>query len=279
MKRRLGALIAALVLALVGAGLVVSYVHGADARAVESQNPVTVYLAAKLIPAGTPLATAESEGLLSATKVASAGRPVGALNAIDTANRDLVATTDIQPGEFVMAARFGTTPASEQAIGVPAGMVAISVQLTAPARVADFITPGSHIAIYATHSLKSLGTSDAAKNFNGVGVTGTNVLLPDTEVIAFGSTPLQTTTNGSASPGNGGSSGASSTSNDPVAYLVTVAVSPADSIRLVHATTGYTLYAGLLGSGTKVSPKGEVDDGNTFGGKSLDAAGSVGSGS
>lgn len=279
MKRRLGALIAALVLALVGAGLVVSYVHGADARAVESQNPVTVYVAAKLIPTGTSLATAESQGLLSSTKIASAGRPAGALSTINPSNEHLVATTDIQPGEFVMTARFGAAAASEQAIGVPADMVAISVQLTAPARVADFITPGSHIAIYATHGLKSLGTSDAAKSFNSLNFTGTNVLLPDTEVIAFGSTPLQTTTSGSASAGKGGSSGASSTSNDPATYLVTVAVSPADSIRLVHATNGYTLYAGLLGSGAKVSPNGEVDDGNTFGGRSLAAAGSVGAGS
>lgn len=279
MKRRLGALIAALVLALIGAGLVVSYVHGADARAVESQDPVSAYLAAKLIPAGTSLAAAESEGLLSSTKVASTGRPAGALSAIDATNKNLVATTDIQPGEFVMAARFGAAAASEQAVGVPAGMVAISVQMTAPARVADFVTPGSHVAIYATHGLKSLGTSDAAKSFNGLNFTGTNVLLPDTEVIAFGSTPLQTTTNGSASTGKGGSSGASSTGNDPAAYLVTVAVTPADSVRLVHAANGYKLYAGLLGSGAKVSPKGEVDDGNTFGGKSLDTVGSAGSGS
>ena len=276
MKRRIVAVAVALVLALVGAGLVVVYVNGADARAVESQHPVTAYVVKKLVPAGTSLATAKSEGLISATRVTESGRPAGALTAVDATNRSLVATTDIQPGEFVMTARFGAKPVGTQAIGVPDGMIAISVQLTAPERVANFITPGSHIAIYATHGIKSLGTSDADKNFNTLNFTGTNVLLPDVEVIAFGSTPLQNPSGNSSSPGKNNST--NSTSTNDQAYLVTLAVNPADSTRLVHATNGYTLYAGLLGSGTKVNPKGETDDGNTFGGKSL-MGGSVGAGS
>ena len=102
MKRRIVAVAVALVLALVGAGLVVVYVNGADARAVESQHPVTAYVVKKLVPAGTSLATAKSEGLISATRVTESGRPAGALTAVDATNRSLVATTDIQPGEFVM---------------------------------------------------------------------------------------------------------------------------------------------------------------------------------
>jgi pilus assembly protein CpaB len=276
MKRRVTAVVLALVLAVVGFGLVFSYVHGADARAVESQHPVTAFIVRKLVPAGTSLEQARTQGLIAATKVTESGRPTGALTAVDATNSSLIATTDIQPGEFVMTARFGSKPVGEQAIGVPNGMIAISVQLTAPERVANFITPGSHIAIYATHGIKSLGTSDADKNFNGLNFTGTNVLLPDAEVIAFGSTPLQNPSGNSTSSGKSNSTTNSSTNDS--AYLVTVAVSPADSTRLVHAVNGYTLYAGLLGSGTKINPQGETDDGNTFGGRSL-MHGSVGAGS
>lgn len=277
MKRRIIAVVIALVLALVGGGLVLSYVSGADARAVESQNPVTAYVVKKLVPSGTTLADARSQGLIASTKVARTGRPAGVLSVVDPSNQALVATTDIQPGEFVMAARFGTKQASEKAVGVPAGMVALSVQLTAPERVANFITPGSHIAIYATHGLKSIGTDAKAKAFNELDARGTHVVLADVEVIAFGSTPLQNAGGDNASTDKNSDSSANTTKTDS-AYLVTVAVKPADSLRLVHSVNGYILYAGLLGTGTKVNPKGETDDGNVFGGKSLTDEGSAGVG-
>ncbi|WP_460599950.1 RcpC/CpaB family pilus assembly protein [Flexivirga lutea] len=206
------------------------------------------------------------------TKVAPSGRPAGVLSAVDASNQSLVATTDIQPGEFVMSARFGTSPVSQKAIGVPSGKVAISVQLTDPQRVGEFITPGSHIAIYATHGLKELGVSEQAKAFNQLDFKGTHVVLADVEVIAFGSKPLQKPSPEQSSAdgkdSNGTTSTASTASTD-ASYLVTVAVDPSDSVRLVHAANDYVLYAGLLGSGTKVSPSGEADDGNVFGGKSV----------
>ncbi len=44
-------------------------------------------------------------------------------------------------------------------------------------------------------------------------------------------------------------------------FLVTLAVSPADSVKLVHAINApYTLYAGLLGEGTKVAGNLAIDD-------------------
>lgn len=272
MKRRITAVALALVLAIAGFGLVFNYVHGADARAVESQNPVTAFIVRKLIPAGTSLEEAKRQGLIAATKVAQSGRPAGSLSAVDASNQSLVATTDIQPGEFVMTARFGTSPATQKAIAVPDGKVAISVQLTDPQRIGEFITPGSQIVIYATHALKELGTSKEAKAFNDLDIKGTHVVLADVEVIAFGSKPLH---NPSASPSpsatskDGADSTNANTAATDAAYLVTVAVDPADSVRLVHAANDYTLYAGLLGPGTRVDPKAETDDGSIFGGPSL----------
>ncbi|GGB43464.1 hypothetical protein GCM10011492_38070 [Flexivirga endophytica] len=266
MKRRIVAIAAALVLALVGALLVVSYVNGADARAVDAQNPVTAYVVKKEVPAGTTLADAQSHGLIKATKVARSGRPAGVLTTVDASNQTLVATTDIQPGEFVMTARFGAKAASDSAIAVPDNKVAISVQLTAPGRVANFITPGSHIVIYATAGIKSTGADEKSKAFNDLDVKGTNVLLADVEVIAFGSTPLQNPSN--SSDNNEKKSSSNSSSQNDSAYLVTVSVTPKESVKLVHSVNQYTLYAGLLGTGTKVDPQGEIDDGNVFGGKS-----------
>ena len=56
MKSRLLAGVAALVLAILGALLVVSYAQGADTRAVQGLDPVTVLVVQKAVPAGTSVA-------------------------------------------------------------------------------------------------------------------------------------------------------------------------------------------------------------------------------
>ncbi len=60
MKSRLLAGIAAVVLAIIGAILVVSYAQGADTRAVQGLDPVSVLVVKKAVPAGTSVAGVES---------------------------------------------------------------------------------------------------------------------------------------------------------------------------------------------------------------------------
>lgn len=255
MNRRLVAVLAALVLAIVGAALVINYVRSADARAIAAQQPVKVYVAQKLIPAGTMLKDAERTQLFTETRVAASALPVGALQDVTPENNGFLALSDIQPGEFLMSARFGSTPVGEKAIEVPSGMLAMSVELSDPARVGKFVTPGSHIAIYATHKIKLFGTDPKIKAFNDLDVKGTSVLLPDVQVIGMGDNPLAspkpTTTEGdqqAAAPG----------------FLVTLAVTPEDAPRLAHAINDYTLYAGLRGPDVKVDAKNNTDDTTVF---------------
>jgi pilus assembly protein CpaB len=115
---------------------------------------------------------------------------MGALQEIGPDNNALLALSDVQPGEYLLAARFGVTPVGEKAIEVPAGMLAMSVELSDPARVGQFVTPGSHIAIYATHGIKAMTDDEQAKAFNELDVKGTSALLPDVQVIAMGINPL-----------------------------------------------------------------------------------------
>jgi pilus assembly protein CpaB len=245
MGRRIIAIFAAAVIALIGVASVLLYARGADARAVESQQPVVVYVAKDKVAAGTVLKDALRKGVIVKTKVAAAGRPVGALTTVDDSNSSLLAITDVQAGEYILAARFGTQPAGVKAIEVPAGMVAMSVQLTDPARVGAFVTPGSHIAIYDSFKIRSLGTDAKAKAINDADVKGTTLLLGDVLVIGMGQTAL--------TPGNTGAAtadkaeGSASSAGAPQ-FLVTVALSPADAVRLVHGINNGTLYAGLMGS-------------------------------
>lgn len=255
MNRRFVAVLVAVLLAIAGAALVINYVRGADARAIAAQQPVRVYVAEQPIPAGTTLKDAQRTQLVVESRVAADALPVGALQEINADNNALLALSDIQPGEFIMAARFGTRPLGEKAIEVPSGMLAMSVELSDPARIGKFVTPGSDIAIYATHAMKLIGNSDDIKAFNDLGLNGTTVLLDEVQVIAMGNTPL-------AAPKKAETEDAAAT--QAPSFLVTVAVTPEQSLRLAHGINQYTLYAGLRGPDVKVPPTGHTDDMQIF---------------
>src|SRR6476646_8062841 len=135
MGRRIVAIFAAVAVALVGVAAVLLYVRGADARAVASQQPTNVYVVQSVVPAGTTLKDAVQNGLIIKTSLAAKGVPVGALHAVDGSNGGLLALSDIQPGEYVLADRFGVKAVGTKAIEVPAGQVAVSIALAEPNRV------------------------------------------------------------------------------------------------------------------------------------------------
>lgn len=245
MGRRVIAVLAAVVVGLIGVASVLFYANGADARAVADQRPQTVFVAQQLVPSGTSASDAVAKGLMVPTQVAAKGVPAGALTKVDAANGKLVALTDIAPGEFVVASRFGTTPLGAKAIQVPDGQVAISVALSAPAQVGTFLTPGSHIVIYDTFT----------KDLSPEGLK-TQVLLDDVLVIAVGQTSMTPTAGATASP-----NGQSQTST---VALLTVALSPATAAKLIQGIQTGILYAGLNGAGTKANLSQIISGANLF---------------
>lgn len=264
MGRRVIAIFAAAIVALIGVTSVLLYARSADARAVQANQPVDAYIAAKVVPAGTTLKDAVRTGLLEKTTAAAKGLPAGALTRVTDSNSSLLAMTDIQPGEFVMSARFGTTPTGNKAIQVPAGMVAVSVQLSDPARVGTFVTPGTHLAIFDSYKIKAIGTDEKSKAINNADIEGTSVLLEDVLVIAMGETAL--------TPGNATAqqtSGDKGTQAEAASFLVTVAVPPKDASRLIHGINTGTLYAALRGEELKMTDAPRVDDLNIFDLKSV----------
>ena len=81
MKSRLLAGIAAVVLALIGAMLVVSYAQGADQRAVQNLEPVSVLVVKTAIPAGTPVEAMSPS--LATEQLPAAAVPESALKSLD----------------------------------------------------------------------------------------------------------------------------------------------------------------------------------------------------
>ncbi len=267
MGRRIIAIVAAVLLALVGVAAVVAYAKGADQRAVAGAQPRVVYLSAKPVPAGTTLNDAVRSELLVKSELPEKAVPVGALTEVTDSNRDLLAVTDIVPGEYVLMARFGTTPQGSKAIQVPPGQVAISIALDDWARVGQFVTPGSHLVVFDTFdkpapdsapaTAPASGPSGAAATGQGQQPKQTKVLLDDVLVIAMGTSALQPVVQaapvGGAQPEQG-----------PAKTLVTVAVQPDQATQLVHGIQTGKIYAGLRGADAKVNTAVAVSDASIF---------------
>ncbi|GGB84948.1 Flp pilus assembly protein CpaB [Knoellia flava] len=257
MGKRILAIAAATVIALVGAVLVLLYARGADSRAVAAVGPADVYVSSAMIPAGTSVKEAVRTKLLVQTKTAARALPAGAMTSVTPENESLLALTDIPPGQYVLNTAFGETVIGDKAIQVPAGKLAVSVQLSDPARVGNFVTPGSMLTIFASYKLKQLDTSEQSKVFNEQDVQGTSVLLDNIQVIGMGNTALQAGQQGTQVAADGE---APAPAPQAPSFLVTLAVTPEQATKLVHGINQYVLYAGLRGAEVKVDPKLSVND-------------------
>lgn len=248
MGRRIIAIGAALVVAMLGVVGVVVYAQAADGRAVAGQAPQTVFIAKAEVPMGTTAADAVNQKLIVSENVIAKGVPQGALKTVTADIAKLVATSSILPGEIVLASRFGALPSAANTQAIPAGKIAITVNLADSQRIAPLLIPQSHIVIFDTLGGKAGGSATTSQE--------TRILLADVEVIGVGSQTSQ--------PAPTAAPGAEQQASNVA--LVTVAVSPADGQLLVHAIqTGNLLYGGLLGTDVKVNPKSVVNDATILG--------------
>lgn len=262
MKRLLVVLLA-VVLAVVGSVAVLAYARTADERALAGQEAVEVYVSTREVPAGTTAKDAVDRGLLQTALVAAKGVPDGALTEVTDDMSTQVAMSDIAPGEIILARRFGVQTSGTIALVVPEGMVAVTVQLSDPGRVGPFLRPGSEIAVYNTFTARDAEEGDYTPLGTGLSggdegaVNATRVLLPKAEVLGVGDATLQSGTTQEQEE-----DAARQEEQVPVA-LVTLAVTPVDAQRLVHAAQTGILYAALLGSGAEI-PAGAVEDRQLF---------------
>ncbi|WP_404391253.1 Flp pilus assembly protein CpaB [Humibacillus xanthopallidus] len=260
MNRRILAVLVAVLLAIGGAVLVILYAKKADERAIAAAQPTAVWIAKEPIPAGTSLKDAQRTELIEETRVAASAVPSGALTEVSADNNALVALSEVQAGEFLIAARFGTTPVGSKAIEVPSGKLAVSVELSDPARVGTFVTPGTRIAIYSSYKIKALGDDERSKAINDNDVKGTSVLLDDVQVIGMGDSPLAAPASSATTEKEEDSKAKSKAAS----FLVTVAVTPEQATRLIHGINEYELYAALRGSDAKIPPNAQVNDMTIF---------------
>lgn len=246
MERRRILVVAAALVAALGAVMVFLYVRGADTRAEDRFQTTDVLVATQPIQVGETIEAASNAGKITKKPVTNDSLlPDHQVDLSALAGK--VALTPIYPGEQIIASKFGTAVAPTSALQIPDDKIAISVNLTDPARVAGFVNPGSKVAIF-------LNGTDPKQ-----GKPFTQLLLPDVTVIGVGSTtPVSTTTTDQT--------GAQTTEQLP-RTLLTLAVSQDEAQKVLFSQGNGELAFGLLPTDGKASVKTGVrtDFDNLFG--------------
>jgi pilus assembly protein CpaB len=240
MDRRKALLAVAAVIAALGTLLVFLYVRGSDNRADERYSAVQVLRVVKLIAPGETIEAAQTAGKIETSSVSQKDLLPDALTATAPI-AGKVALTSIYPGEQLISSKFGAAGAGT-ALSIPKGKIAISINLSDPARVAGFVNPGDKVAIFMSGS----GGSDPF----------TRMLLPNIQVIGAGTTTIvsQTTTD---------PAGAQTTDQLPKT-LLTLAVSQDEAERILYASTNGALSFGLMNTDSQVAASAGVNMSNLF---------------
>ncbi len=233
MGRRTVLLIVAMVVAALGSSLVFLYVQNADARASEKYDMVQVLKSVAVINPGETLGDAQQAGKIEMGKVTSGDALAGALTSTtDMSNK--VALSTIFPGEQIISGKFGE-PGEQKVLTIPDGKLAISVNLTDPARVAGFVQPGAEVAIFLSAEPESIdlntGVTKKLPEF-------TRLLLPRVQVIGVGTTTVIPTTKTDEA-------GQQTTEQLP-RTLMTLAVDQDEAERIIYAAKNGEVAFGLL---------------------------------
>jgi pilus assembly protein CpaB len=247
MGRRTALLIAAVLIAATGAALILAYVQGIDARAQQGQEQMNVLVATEEISAGELMSEALEAGKVDSEAVDSETVVEGSVRSTDQiANQ--VALSTIYPGEQILTQNFGQ-PGDRDLLTIPDNKIAISVQLTDPARVAGFVTPGSQVAIFVTAE-PELRTDGQVTPLPPV----TRLLLPKVLVVGVGDTTVQSTTTTNAE-------GEQTTEEIPRTIL-TLAVTQDEAEKVIYTSKYGELAFALLNAKSQVneSPGVEADD-------------------
>jgi pilus assembly protein CpaB len=138
----------------------------------------------------------------------------------------------------------------EGPLSVPSGKIAISVELSDPAKVGSFLRPGLFITVFNTVDAIETAGDIPAETAGDISVRETRVLLTKVQVLGIaGYTAVEEV---------------DATITETTMFLVTLAVTQNEAERLVHAIQTGTLYFGLLSADTQVIPGAGVNDETIF---------------
>jgi pilus assembly protein CpaB len=140
--------VTSVVLATVGTFVLVAFVRTAEGRAVAGERLVPVLVVRERVPAGTPASALQ--GRIGTEKVPAKVRSEGAVGTL-TVLENRVAAVDLLPGEQVTRSRFVTPDLQHRGqVGVPEGLLEVTVSLEPERAVGGVLRPGSSVAVLAS---------------------------------------------------------------------------------------------------------------------------------
>jgi pilus assembly protein CpaB len=245
MDRRRLLLILAVFVAVIGTALVFLYVKGADKRASDQFANVSVLKATQDVDAGETYESALSAGKISLQPVPKNQVVPGAVTST-TALDGTIASVPVFTGQQIISNQFGTSvTVSNSSLAIPKGMIAISVNLTDPDRVAGNIQNGSQVAIFVTGELAP-GVAGATGS-SVASTQSTRLLLPKVTVLNVGSPQPPTTSTKTENDGT-------QTTEQLPRTLLTIAVTQQQAQKVIVSSKALDLTFGLLTSNSQVKP-------------------------
>ena len=226
MKSRMLAGVSAIVLAIIGAVLIVTYAQGADQRAMEDMDPTGVLVVIKAVPAGSSLDIVRAS--VAVQQVPATAVSKTALKNLDDSTGK-VAAVDLVPGEQLLKERL-VDPAdakSSSAAKVPAGLQEVTFELEPKMVVGGRLEAGDHVAI----GFSFAGGADKSKP----GEPTTQLSLRKVLVTA-----VQRAAQPTAKPTDG--TNPQDTTLPQGSFMVTVAVSDVDASKIIYTNLNGSLW-------------------------------------
>jgi len=232
-NRRTVILIVAVVVALVAAGAIYSYLNSVQDRAYNNAKLVKVFRVEKDINKGLPGEQAIDQEFVKSGDIPQKYRPTTALTDIN-AIRGKVALNNLSTGQIVVDGMFVDPRVANVSFAqrIPPGQVAVSISVDTVHGVAGFIAPGDQVNILASAP------------------DGTRYLFQNVNVLAVGSTaapqPGETTQTTAQTVGGG---------------LLTFAVPPLAAAKITIASG---VYLTLVPPGNQPIAVPPVNQGSLF---------------
>ncbi|MEO7443790.1 MAG: RcpC/CpaB family pilus assembly protein [Acidimicrobiales bacterium] len=248
MKRRIGGVIASLLLATLGTFALVSYVQSAKDNALAGEALVDVLVVTGPVAKGTPVG--DLAGLVRTERVPVKVKAAGSVDSL-TALEDLVAGVDLVAGEQVVAARFVTAQVAGQQADVPKDKLQVTVALDPVRAVGGQVRAGDLVAVVASFGGGAPGAAPASD--------GTHLILHKVVVTSVQVEQKPPENDPQAKPANDRTPTQAPTGN----LLITLALDAPSVERIVFAAERGTLWLALEPTaapegGTKIVTPGNV---------------------
>jgi pilus assembly protein CpaB len=255
MRTRLLGGVAALIVAIIGTVLLLTYVNGADRRALADVQTQDVYVVQKSIPAGAAAdAVSAAVALKPIPKAAIPADPVTDLTAL----KGKVTSVALEPGEQLLSSRL-VDPAALATPGraeVPSGMQELTVRLPIERVIGGALAPGDTVGVLLSLPKEDNAPAQTELAYHKVLVTAVQ--------LSSGAYAGEAAA-GSQQGSSGGLNSSTKSSSQPAGdYLITLARPAADAERIVYATEFGKVYLTKEPAAAQENTSGVVDRTKVF---------------